>query len=37
MTPELDGLAMLPDDQETPLAQSTSQRGLGAFSRISVC
>jgi hypothetical protein len=37
MTPDLDGLAVFPDDQETPLAQSPSQRGLGAFGRLSIC
>jgi hypothetical protein len=37
MTPDLDGLAVFPDDQEAPLAQSPSQRGLGALGRISVC
>jgi hypothetical protein len=37
MTPDLDGLAVFPDDQETPLAQSPSQRGLGVLGRISVC
>jgi len=37
MTPYLDGLAVFPDDQETPLAQSPSQRRLGTLRRISVC
>ena len=37
MTPDRDGLAVFPDDEKTPLAQSPSQRGLGALSRISVC
>jgi hypothetical protein len=37
MTPDLDGLAVFPDYEKTPLAQSPSQRGLGALGRISVC
>jgi hypothetical protein len=37
MTPDLDGLAVFPDDQETPLAQCPSQCGLCALGRISVC
>ncbi len=37
MTRDLDGLAVFSDDQETPLAQSPSQRGFGALGLISVC
>ncbi len=37
MTLDLDGLAVFPDDHETPLAESPSQRGLSALGRISVC
>jgi hypothetical protein len=37
LTPDLDGLAMFPDYEKTPLAQSPSQRCLGALGRISVC
>jgi len=37
MTPDLDGLAVFPDYEKTPLAQSPSQRGLSALGLISVC
>jgi len=37
LTPDLDGLAVFSDDQETPLAQSPSQRCLGVLGLISAC